>query len=258
MSTTEDSLFTRASRAIRRSGNAHLAVVAAKWCALCCGPLALLAVGDWARSRVPIGTSSFGTLVVVSTVACWSLLSTGQRMTVIALVRHGGAASGMRRLRENRDALAKLALARALGHGLGLLATTAAVAVVLTRLARAGYVIDFGRGPYVVVEMGVALACFVLATAARGATGIVTAAIIAEDFVVTDALVASVRRLRGWRAAIVASRAGFTVAALAAGILFASTRSTLVAVLFVVMEPILVTLDAALEAAWYERVRPAE
>jgi hypothetical protein len=189
---------------------------------------------------------------ISSGIVAWSIATTFQRAVLVAI----GAGTSARTLRQAiREAARHARALVVLGAALG------AYSVVLATIGMIGVVLGTSEAtePFVV---GLALCswCFLGWMISRPFLGIATASIVLGGDTALAACLGSVRHLAGHRASTLSTRRNLLLPAAAASALFSLATTTAVPspwwlVATVAFLPVVVSLDAVVEAAWYDRLR---
>ena len=247
-------IVRRALELMRASWASLTAVVVSKAIVLAIvagGALALSAYLQMATPEEisPVRRQQLHAWLGIALIVSWSMLSSFQRAVTIAVT-----------LRDPDSLAARDAVARALRDRWARVAVVgAALALVDTVVIVGGMVFLFSElSPFVIRVSLSGLAIWYVAVwlSSRGVAGVVMALVVHEG-IALRALSASFGLLRAHRLASVATRAlPASIAALSALAVWDAGFLGLGAVLALV-EPVVVAIDAVIEAAWYSRLRPS-
>lgn len=213
-------------------------IVSAKWA--CLMLLAVAAAQTMAvAEQASVDHERIGLFVLSSSIGAWCLISVAHRARILSTVRP---------TREARER-------NAAGRLFRLLATSTLIgAIELVSQVIASHVLRSIVRPSISMSVMTGMAAWFLL---RGHLGVTTACVLAEDRGAFATLRTSARILRGRRAASIASRIMLVPIVGVLGLAFAfHGPSYSLAALVAAVDAVAVTMDALLEAAWFDALRP--
>lgn len=240
------SVGRRAISLVARIWPTALAVAVAKASALALLCLLALTLAAWLSSTGQRNLPAWGRLYVLSgyaVVAGWSILSSLQRAALIAAVTdpHTGPKGIGAAFKQNWAPIAAVACTMAI---VDCIVVTLGVPLMLTLPAELRFRLGLLAAWYMAIWLF-----------GRGLVGLAMASAVREGPEAGPAVNRGFGAIRGYRWRNVGSRAGIASAAVLACVLSARSHELTLVLIAAVLDPILVTADSVLEAAWYERLR---